>query len=44
MLPANDTELAKKANIDSRLVGGANIKASFLEIVDSYKMAIEATV
>lgn len=37
--PANCEELAKKPNVDGFLVGGASLKPSFLEIVDSYKAA-----
>lgn len=42
--PANCEELAKKGNIDGFLVGGASMQPSFLEIVDSYKTAMAATV
>lgn len=40
----NCGELAKQKNIDGFLVGGASMKKSFLEIVDSYKTAVGATV
>lgn len=41
---ANCDTLAKQNNIDGFLVGGASLKASFLEIVDSYKAALAASV
>lgn len=42
--PKNCEDLAKKPNIDGFLVGGASLKDSFLEIVDSYKAAMTTTV
>lgn len=42
--PDNCEELAKKPNIDGFLVGGASMKPTFLDIVQSYKTAMAATV
>lgn len=42
--PSNCEELAKKPNIDGFLVGGASLKPTFLEIIDSYKSALTAAV
>lgn len=38
--PSNCKDLAGKPNIDGFLVGGASLKPTFLEIVDSYKAAL----
>lgn len=42
--PANCGELAKQPNVDGFLVGGASLKTTFLEIVDSYKAALAGAV
>lgn len=42
--PKNCEELAKKPNIDGFLVGGASLKPTFLEIVESYKAAFAGAV
>lgn len=42
--PDNCEELAKKPNVDGFLVGGASLKPSFLEIIDSYKVALAGAV
>lgn len=42
--PKNCEELAKQPNVDGFLVGGASLKPSFLEIVDSYKVAFAGAV
>lgn len=42
--PSNCQDLAKKPNIDGFLVGGASLKPTFLEIIDSYKVAVAETV
>lgn len=42
--PDNCHELAKKSNIDGFLVGGASLKPTFLEIVESYKAALAGAV
>ncbi|CAN8065998.1 unnamed protein product [Agarophyton chilense] len=38
--PANCHQLAKQPNIDGFLVGGASMKPTFLQIVDSYKTTL----
>lgn len=42
--PANCVELAKQDNIDGFLVGGASMKPTFMEIVDSYKVTLAGAV
>lgn len=42
--PDNCEELAKKPNIDGFLVGGASLKPSFNDIIQSYKVALAGAV
>ena len=42
--PKNCQDLAKQPNIDGFLVGGASLQPTFLEVIDSYKSAMTATV
>lgn len=42
--PDNCEELAKKPNVDGFLVGGASLKPTFLDIVNSYKVALAGAV
>ena len=42
--PGNCQDLAKKPNVDGFLVGGASLKPSFLEVIDSYKAAMPSAV
>lgn len=42
--PENCVELAKQDNIDGFLVGGASMKPTFLEIIDSYKVTLAGAV
>lgn len=42
--PDNCKDLAKKSNVDGFLVGGASLKPSFLDIIESYKTALAGAV